>query len=248
MSRTALVTGASRGIGAALVRALVARGLAVHALSRPGAALDALCAETGATPVEVDLTDTPALERALDGAGYDVVINNAGLVTGVGPLHERDAEEIERTVSVNLTSVLQTLRIVLPAMIARGRGDIVLLGSIAGHYAAPGMVAYAASKAGIAAMVNTLRLDVHGTGVRVTEVAPGRVDTDIYLEAMRGDRDAMRERLFERYQASQPEDIVQTVLAAIEMPRRSNVTRIEVVPSRQAIGGYPFAEGFDPED
>lgn len=245
MTQTALVTGASRGIGAALVEALVARSIQVHALSRPSAELEALCAKTGAVPVTVDLMDTAALERALAGKTFDIVINNAGIVTGVGPLQERSAEEIDRTIGLNLTSVLQTLRIVLPGMINRGRGDVILLGSIAGQYAFPGTVTYAASKAAISGMVNTLRLELHDKGVRVTEVAPGRVATDIYLEAMKGDRDAMKEKLFETYQASLPEDIVQAVLAALDMPRRSNIAYIEVVPSRQAVGGFQFAEGFD---
>jgi NADP-dependent 3-hydroxy acid dehydrogenase YdfG len=245
MTQTALVTGASRGIGAALVEALTARGTQVHALSRPSAELEALCAKTGAVPVAVDLMDTAALERALAGQTYDIVINNAGIVTGVGPLQDRSAEEIDRTIGLNLTSVLQTLRIVLPGMIDRGRGDVILLGSIAGQYAFPGTVTYAASKAAISGMVNTLRLELHDKGVRVTEVAPGRVATDIYLEAMKGDRNAMASKLFETYQASLPEDIVQAVLAALDMPRRSNIAYIEVVPSRQAVGGFQFAEGFD---
>jgi NADP-dependent 3-hydroxy acid dehydrogenase YdfG len=245
MTQTALVTGASRGIGAALVEAFIARGMNVHALARPGAALDALCEKTGAVSVGVDLTDTAALEAALAGQRYDIVVNNAGIVTGVGPLHERSAEEIDRTIGLNLTSVLQTLRIVLPGMIAQGRGDVILLGSIAGQYAFPGTVTYAASKAAISGMVNTLRLELHDKGVRVTEVAPGRVATDIYLEAMKGDRSAMKEKLFETYQASLPEDIVLAVLAALDMPRRSNVAYIEVVPSRQAVGGFQFAEGFE---
>ena len=247
MTQTALVTGASRGIGAALVEALTRRGMQVLALSRPSEALEAVCGRTGAIAVPVDVTDTPALERALADRPIDLLVANAGLVTGVGPLHERSAEEIERTIAVNLTSVLQLLRIAVPGMIGRGTGDIVLLGSIAGHYAAPGMTAYAASKAGLAGAINGLRLDLHDTGIRVTEVAPGRVDTDIYLEAMKGDRTGMRDKLFDRFQASQPEDIVHAVLSALDMPRRSNVTRIEVVPRRQAVGGFPFAEGFDPE-
>ena len=246
MTQTVLVTGASRGIGAALVEALAAReGIIVHALARPSATLDALCVRTGAVAVGVDLMDTAAVEAALAGHVYDTVINNAGIVTGVGPLHERSAEEIDRTIGLNLTSVLQTLRIVLPGMIERGRGDVILLGSIAGKYAFPGTVTYAASKAALSGMVNALRLELHDKGVRVTEVAPGRVATDIYLVAMKGDRDAMRSKLFERYQASLPDDIVQAVLAALDMPRRSNIAYIEVVPSRQAVGGFQFAEGFD---
>lgn len=244
-TRTAIVTGASRGIGAEIVRRLRADGVAVHALARPSGALEQICAETGATPLPVDLTDTAALQRALDGLAPDILINNAGIITASGPLHTLDAAAIDGMVAMNVTAVLHTLRILLPGMIERGRGDVVLLGSIAGRYPLPNMTAYGLTKAAIRALVNGLRLDLHGTGLRVTEVAPGRVETDINLDAMGGDRDAMREALFARHQASQPGDIAEAVMAALAMPRRSNVAFIEVVPTRQTVGGGLFAEGYD---
>lgn len=245
MTRTALVTGASRGIGAEIVRKLCADGIAVQALARPSAALDALCAETGAVPLPVDLADTPALEAALSGRAPDILINNAGIITQSGPLHGMDADALDRMVALNVTAVMHTLRILLPGMIARETGDIVLLGSIAGRYPLPNMGVYGTTKAAIRALVNALRLDLHGTGLRVTEVAPGRVETEITLDAMGGDREAMRETLFANHQASQPADIADAVMAALSMPRRSNVAFVEVVPTRQAVGGALFAEGYD---
>ncbi|MEM8877399.1 MAG: SDR family oxidoreductase [Pseudomonadota bacterium] len=244
-NRIAIVTGASRGIGAEIVRRLRAEGVAVHALARPSDALEQICTETGATPLPVDLMDTAALEEALDGVAPDILINNAGIITASGPLHTLDASAIDGMVAMNLTAVLHTLRILLPGMIKRGRGDVVLLGSIAGRYPLPNMAAYGITKAAIRALVNGLRLDLHGTGIRVTEVAPGRVETDINLNAMGGDRNAMREKLFANHQASQPGDIADAVMAALTMPRRSNVSFIEVVPTRQTVGGGLFAEGYD---
>ena len=247
MAKTALVTGGSRGIGAEIVRRLRAQEMRVYALARQSDALDALCAETGAIALPVDLGETARLETALSGLAPDILINNAGIITGTGPLHTLDALAIDRMVAINVTAVLQTLRIVLPGMIERGHGDVVLIGSIAGRYPLPGMSVYGTTKAAIRALANSLRLDLHGSGIRVTEVAPGRVETDITLDLMGGDREAMREALFARYQASQPGDIADAVMAALAMPQRSNIAFVEVVPTRQTVGGALFAEGYDEE-
>ncbi len=239
---TAIVTGASRGIGAATVRKLVAEGVRVHALARASEALDALCAETGAVPLVADLGDTAGLEAALSDVAPNILINNAGVITSRAPLHAMSRDDVDEMVSINVNAVMHTLRIVLPGMVERGTGDVVLIGSIAGQHPFPGMSIYGATKSAIHSLAGGLRLDLHGTGVRVSEVAPGRVETEIALRAMGGDRDALQAALFAKTPSSQPEDIADAVIAALAMPRRSNVTRVEVVPSRQTMGGALFAE------
>lgn len=243
---TALVTGASRGIGAAIVRQLVGHGVTVHALARPSASLASICAETGASPVPVDLADTAALEETLSGLTPNIVVSNAGIITARGALHEMDRRAIDDMVAVNLTAVMHTLRLVIPAMVERGTGDIVIVGSIGGRFAFPGLAAYGATKAALTSLADGLRLDLHGTGVRVTEITPGRVETDIALKAMGNDR-KMMQAITARMPPSKPEDIADAVIAALVMPRRSNVTHLEVVPTRQTMGGGLFAE-VEPDD
>lgn len=239
---TALVTGASRGIGAAVVRALGERGLEVHAAARSAEALAALAETTGCIPHALDLTDTAAVEARFGGLPVDVLVNNAGVITATGPLHELTAEQIDGMIDLNLRSVLQLLRVVLPGMIARDRGHIVNVGSTAGRYILPGAAVYGATKAAVHALSNVLRLDLVGRRVRVTVVAPGRVETDIYLQATGGDRAAMRDRFYDRYESLDPADIAAAVGGAIEAPERVDVSYVEVLPTMQAVGGFQYAE------
>ncbi|MEE7547531.1 SDR family NAD(P)-dependent oxidoreductase, partial [Xanthomonas sp. Kuri4-1] len=128
--KTALVTGASSGIGAATVERLCAGGLQVHALARNAQQLDALAARTGCTPHAIDVTDLDAITRLVRQAEFDVLVNNAG-VDRPGSLLAADAEGIDLLIDVNLRAVLQLCRLVLPGMVARNRGHIVNISSIA---------------------------------------------------------------------------------------------------------------------
>ena len=179
MSETAIVTGASSGIGAATVAALRHAGFDVHALARRADRLEALAAATGCEAHVVDVNDTPALERLLGAIEADVLVNNAGLGRAMDSLAEASFDDIERTVATNVTAVLHATRIVLPGMIARRRGHIVNLGSMAGLYPLSAAL-YGATKGAVHRLSTNLRLELRGTGVRVTEVCPGRVVSEFY--------------------------------------------------------------------
>jgi NADP-dependent 3-hydroxy acid dehydrogenase YdfG len=148
---------------------------------------------------------------------------------------------MDELLRVNLAGAVNCLAVAVPGMKARGRGHVVNLGSIAGHHAMPGMPAYGMTKAAIRNLGQTLRLDLHGSGVRVTEIAPGRVETGIHLRLM-ADRDAARRAFYEGYASLQPEDIVAATLFALDAPQRMDVTLMEIMPTDQVYGGSAFAK------
>ncbi len=235
---TALVTGASSGIGAAVVRKLAAAGWQVHALARRAARLEALAGETGCTPHALDIRDGAALERLTDGLAPDLLVNNAGLGAGITGLTGATRDEIAQTIDTNVTAVLELIRLTLPGMIARGRGHLVNLGSVAGLYPLISAV-YGASKGAVRLMSQNLRLELRGTGVRVTEICPGRVSTEFYDAAVPDP--ATRERLKNTgIRELSPGDIAAAVLYAVSAPAHVNVSTIELQPVEQSFGGAQF--------
>ncbi|HWD03744.1 MAG TPA: SDR family NAD(P)-dependent oxidoreductase [Amycolatopsis sp.] len=184
MTRTALVTGASSGIGAATARLLAGTGTHVLLHGRDRDRLAALAAETAGTAFDADLADPEAAgklaERALAVTGrVDVLVNNAGL-GWAGPLPELAAEHLTRLVAVNLTASLELTRTLLPGMLERDAGRIVFVTSIAGRTGVAGEAVYAATKSGLDAFADSLRFELHGTGVGVGVVVPGVVRTEFF--------------------------------------------------------------------
>ncbi|WP_037366522.1 SDR family NAD(P)-dependent oxidoreductase [Amycolatopsis orientalis] len=184
MARTALVTGASSGIGAATARELARSGVHVLLHGRDEDRLAALAQETGGTALAADLADPEAAarlaERALAVTGsVDLLVNNAGL-GWAGPLPELSGERLRHLVAVNLTAPLDLTRALLPAMLERDRGQIVFVSSIAGRTGVAGEAVYAAAKSGVDAFADSLRFELHGTGVTVGIVVPGVVRTEFF--------------------------------------------------------------------
>ena len=247
MSETAIVTGASSGIGAATVAALRHAGFDVHALARRADRLEALAAATGCEAHVVDVNDTPALERLLGAIEADVLVNNAGLGRAMDSLAEASFDDIERTVATNVTAVLHATRIVLPGMIARRRGHIVNLGSMAGLYPLSAAL-YGATKGAVHRLSTNLRLELRGTGVRVTEVCPGRVVSEFYDVAV-DDPDRRSQLLATGIDEITSEDVAELIRYAVVSPARMNINRIEVQPTEQTYGGSQFVptRGSDDE-
>lgn len=184
--RTVVVTGASRGIGAAVVRRVAALGARVVLVARGAGPLEALAAEIGGGVVlPCDLADAAAVARAAAtitsslGGVPDVIVNNAGAFA-VTPAHEQDPDHFDSILAVNLGAPFRFLRAVLPAMRARGSGHVVTIGSIADRAIFPGNAAYAASKYGLRALHEVVRTELRGTGVRTTLVSPGPTDTTLW--------------------------------------------------------------------
>ncbi|MFZ5470962.1 MAG: SDR family NAD(P)-dependent oxidoreductase [Myxococcota bacterium] len=184
--RSALVTGASSGLGRGLSAWFARRGVRVYAAARRAAQLEALKAEVRdgiIEPVVLDVTNaeaTWARVRALDGScgGLDLVIANAG-VGSVTPATHLQWNEVKHTIDVNVTGAAATLVAALPGMLERGRGHLVGISSFAAFRGLPRMAAYSASKAFLAVFLESLRVDLRGTGVRVTSIHPGYVKTEL---------------------------------------------------------------------
>ena len=177
--RTAVVTGASSGIGAAAVRRLAAAGYAVVAGARREDRLAALAAETGCRPIGLDVTSdasVAAFAEAIEGCA--VLVNNAGGALGQDPVASAKVSDWEQMYDTNVLGTLRMTKALLPKLIASGDGLVVNVGSIAGRVVYEGGAGYTAAKHGLAALTETLRLELCGQPVRVSEIAPGMVRTE----------------------------------------------------------------------
>jgi NADP-dependent 3-hydroxy acid dehydrogenase YdfG len=242
--RTAIVTGASRGIGAATVRQLRIGGLEVWAVARSADDLAALARETGCRPLALDITHRDAVMSALSGLEADVLINNASALVRATASWETAPADIDALFSVNLKGALNCLAATVPGMRARGRGHIVNLSSISAVAPIQGMPVYAMTKAAIRNLGQTLRLDLHGSGIRVTEISPGRVETGVHL-ALLEDREEGRRRFYEGFDSLQPDDIAEAIMFVLGAPQRMDVSYMEIVPTDQSYGGSQFHRRAD---
>jgi NADP-dependent 3-hydroxy acid dehydrogenase YdfG len=233
--RTALVTGASTGIGAVVVERLAKRGLEVHAVARNAERLRALADATGCIPHAVDITDTEALTAVLDGLEADILVNNAG-VSRTGNILTADAFAVDEQITVNIQAVLHPVRLLMPGMVERDRGHIVNISSIAGVYNFGGNTIYHATKAAVHTLSRQLRVDGYGRRVRVTEICPGRVETEIFGRLL-GDMEAAQRQFYDGYESLKPEDIADAIEFAVDSPRHVNIGHVEILPTFQVPGG-----------
>ncbi|MBU1607246.1 MAG: SDR family NAD(P)-dependent oxidoreductase [Alphaproteobacteria bacterium] len=246
MSRTALVTGATAGIGEATVRALVANGWRCIGTGRRRERLDALVAELGADkvhPAVFDVRDEEAMDAALaelpeEFAGIDLLVNNAGLAQGLSPAQEADLDDWQAMIDTNVTAMVKLTRKLLPRLIER-KGAVIAIGSVAGSYVYPGGNVYAGSKAFANHFTLALRADLHGTGVRVTSIEPGMVETEFTL-VRTGSQDAS-DRLYRGADPMTGEDIANTILWVAQLPPHLNINRIELMPVSQDFAGFRVA-------
>ena len=233
--QTALVTGASSGIGAAVVERLRAEGLQVHALARSAKALGELAERTGCIAHAIDVTDLAGITRLTQQVEFDVLVNNAG-VDRPGSILKADAEGIDLLIDVNLRAVLHLCRLVLPGMVARDRGHVVNISSIAAAYNFNGNSTYHATKAAVSMLSRQLRIDAFGKRVRVTEICPGRVATDIFAH-VHGDSKVIREKYIDGFELPQAADIANAIAFAIAAPIAVNIGHMEITPTMQVPGG-----------
>lgn len=235
VSRIAVVTGATSGIGKATVEALRGRGLTVYAIGRNEKVLAELASETGTLTIQADVRDTAKVVSALDGVEVDVLVNNAGILSTRAAFHDIDPAEIDAMIDVNLKAPMHLTRALLPGMVARRCGHLIFIGSIGGQSAFPNSSAYGASKAGLSLFCDNLRLDLLGSSVRVSEIVPGRVETSLYRTSIPDNQ--ANAVLYDGYRSLQPENIARVIENVIDLPVFVDVARVVVYPTDQASGG-----------
>jgi len=242
---TVLVTGATSGFGQACAEAFVRQGARVVAVGRRADRLGALAAKLGdrVHPLELDLRDREQTEAALGKlpfpfAQVDVLVNNAGLALGLEPAHRADLDQWEQMIDTNCRGLVVVTRALLPGMVARDRGHVVNIGSVAASYPYPGGNVYGATKAFVRQFSLNLRADLLGSRVRVTNVEPGMAETEFSEVRFGGDK----ERAKKVYAGMQPltsADIAETILWCVTRPAHVNVNTIELMPVAQAFAAFP---------
>jgi NADP-dependent 3-hydroxy acid dehydrogenase YdfG len=235
--RSAVVTGASSGIGAATARLLAGAGFRVVCAARRADRIEALAAEIGGTAVTCDVTDADSVAELATAVGgtLNVLVNNAGGAFGAGPVSEADSDDWRRMFEVNVIGLMQVTRALLPALIASGDAVIVNVGSTAGRVAYEGGGGYTAAKHGTQVVSETLRLELWDQPVRVCEIAPGMVKTDEFaLVRFEGDREAAEAVYRGVPNPLTAEDVADAITWMATRPSHVNIDELVIRPRAQA--------------
>ena len=246
MDKIVFITGASSGIGAGCARKFASQGASVILNARNEEKLSALKEELeqqyGARVclLPFDVRDRKTAAEALaslsdEWKAIDILINNAGLVIGVDKEHEGNLDEWDIVIDTNIKSLLAMTRLVVPGMVARGRGHIINIGSIAGDAAYAGGSVYCATKAAVKALSDGLRIDLVDTPLRVTNIKPGLVETNFSVVRFRGDKDKA-DNVYKGIRPLTGDDIAETVYFAASVPEYMQIAEMLVMPTYQATG------------
>lgn len=240
---TVLITGASAGIGAACARAFAAAGARLILCARRTDRLAALAAELKAAHgtetclLELDVRHVGVVTRLIEDlpaqwAQIDVLVNSAGLGRGTDKLHEGNSSEWDEMVDTNVKGLLYVTRAVVPGMVRRGRGHVINLGSLAGHEVYPGGAVYCASKHAVDAITRGLRMDLVGTGIRVSTVDPGMVETEFSVVRFRGDA-GRADQVYAGMTPLTPDDVADAILYCATRPPHVDIAEIVMMPVDQ---------------
>lgn len=238
------ITGASSGIGEACARAFAAAGHDLVLAARREERLKALAADLGSrhgVKVHVfalDVRSRKAVDELVTGqtgvfGAVDVLINNAGLAKGREAIQDEKPEDWDVVLDTNVKGLLYVTRALLPGFISRGKGHVINIGSVAGHWTYPGGAVYSASKFAVRALNEAMRLDLAGTGVRVTAISPGMVETEFSMVRFAGDEHKAK-AVYQGMKPLSPADIAETVLWCAQRPPHVNVQEVIVYPTDQA--------------
>ncbi|WP_062465922.1 SDR family NAD(P)-dependent oxidoreductase [Demequina maris] len=231
--RTAVVTGASSGIGAASARALAADGWHVVLGARRTDRLEALAEEIGGTALRLDVTDQESVDALRDAIGScDLLLNNAGGALGTSSIAEGDVDEWQWMYDVNVLGTLRVTKALLPKLVASGDGQVINIGSIAAREPYKGGGGYNAAKHAVAAMTRVLRIELLGQPVRVSEIDPGMVETEFSLVRFGGDAEKAA-KVYEGVTPMSAEDIAEAVRWVASRPKHVNIDQILMLATAQ---------------
>lgn len=243
MRKIALVTGATSGIGEATALKLAGNGfdliitgrrqdrleLLKKKLEETGSRVSALCFDVrNEAEVNATLGNLPQ-----EWNGIDVLVNNAGLAAGLEPLQQGDSSDWNRMIDTNIKGLLYVTRCISPGMIARKKGHIFNIGSIAGKEVYPGGNVYCATKHAVDALTKGMRFDLLPYNIKVTQICPGAVETEFSIVRFHGDR-ARADKVYEGYESLVADDVAECILFAVSRPPHVNINDMVVMPSAQA--------------
>ncbi len=234
-----LITGASSGIGEACAEAFAARGRPLLLAARRLDRLQSLASrlKTRCEVVELDVSDREAVaefgkRHAKSLEKVSVLVNNAGGARGLDPVQTGNLDDWDEMIDVNVKGLLYLTRLVLPSMVARGSGHVVNVGSVAARWVYPKGNVYCASKAAVAALTQGMRLDLSGTGVRVTEISPGMVETEFALARLKDE--AKAKAVYTGLKPLSASDVAEAVVWCVERPAHVNIQEVVLYPTDQA--------------
>ena len=249
MTKTALITGATSGFGAAAARRFARGGWRVIATGRRADRLRKLVEELGADRVHAasfDVRKAEAIDAALAALPspfreIDLLINNAGLALGTAPAQKASLEQWNQMIETNVTGLTTITHRLLPKLIER-KGAIINISSVAASYPYAGGNVYGGTKSFVVQFSLGLRSDLHGTGVRVTSIEPGMAETEFTLVRTGGNREAS-DKLYKGANPMSAEDIADTLFWIATLPPHLNINRIELMPVNQSFGGFQVYRG-----
>jgi len=246
--KTAFITGATAGIGAAAARRFIAGGWRVVGTGRRRERLDGLAQELGEAfhALALDMRDIAGFEAALASLpepfnAVDLLVNNAGLAPPMEPLQDADLPASLNVIETNITGLVALTRQLLPGLVQR-KGAVLNLSSVAATYPYRGGAVYGGTKAFVRQFSLDLRCDLHGTGVRVTSIEPGMVETEFTLVRTGGDQ-AASDSLYSNMNPMTAEDIAETLFWVATLPPHLNINTLELMPVSQSFAGFAVARG-----
>jgi NADP-dependent 3-hydroxy acid dehydrogenase YdfG len=236
--RIAVVTGASSGIGEATARGLAGAGFTVVLGARRQDRLMEVARELGGRGLPLDVRDSASIQAFVDAIAteygqVEILVNNAGLAAGLQPVAEGSDDDWVQMMETNVLGLLRVSKAMLPLLRAAPRAHIVNLGSVAGFEVYPGGVGYTASKHAVRAITGTLRLELLGEPIRVTEIQPGMVETEFSLVRFKGDR-GRAEAVYKGMQPLTGADVADCIVWVVTRPPNVNVDQLVVRPIAQA--------------